>query len=77
MNKWLQATRKLDTIGAEKVPEGWITMTQFMEEVGLSMSHAQKKMIGLLDAGLAESKKFKIQTKRRRGLYAVPHYRLK
>lgn len=76
MNKWLQATKKLDAISADKVPAGWITLAEYADEIGLGRTQAGRKMTQLVDHGVAEVKAFKILTKRR-GVYPTAHYRLK
>ena len=61
--------------GVDKVPHGWVTVTQLADELGKAEATIRTQLSRAVREGRAEMQKFRIQTPR--GPYPVPHYRLK
>jgi hypothetical protein len=63
------------TIAAEAVPAGWFTVAELADEIKRDRSTVSQRMGDMVKRGKAEMKRFRIVTGR--GVYPVPHYRLK
>jgi hypothetical protein len=63
------------SIAAEQVPAGWFTIGQLADETGREYSTIGGRMRDMVRRGKAETRRFRVMT--RRGVYPVPHYRLK
>jgi hypothetical protein len=61
---------------ADHVPAGWHTVPEIAEAVGKSVDNMRIKLNRAVKAGRCERKNFYIVTAKR-GVFAVPHYRLK
>lgn len=59
--------------GIEPVPIGWKTAKQLSTEYGYQSAQTRRIILGALEAGLMESRTFRIRTGAR--VYPVPHYR--
>ena len=60
----------------DHVPSGWHTVPEIAEAVGKSVDNMRIKLNRAVKAGRIERKNFYIPTPKR-GVFAVPHYRLK
>jgi hypothetical protein len=63
------------SIAAEAVPAGWFTVADLAAEMRLDISTVSQRLRRRITAGQAESRRFRILTGR--GVYPVPHYKLK
>lgn len=61
--------------GIDTVPEGWQTAQQYAAEARLSLQRCHAILQQGINAGMVETKKFRIKTGER--VYPVPHYRAK
>lgn len=73
---WRAAMEQAKAASVQTVPKGWITMRQYKELIGKSISGAQAEMQLLVSTGQAESKKFLVIFDAL-GIRSIPHYRLK
>jgi hypothetical protein len=60
----------------DSVPPGWFTIAQISESLGKNRSTIARKMQDAVLTGRAEVKIFRIASGQR-GIYPVPHYRIK
>jgi len=60
----------------DHVPVGWHTVPEIAKAVGKSKDNMRSKLNKAVKAGRCERKNFYIPTPKR-GIYVVPHYRLK
>jgi len=74
LSAWCAALAE-PSIAAEAVPEGWFTAAHLAAEMRLDISTVSQRIRRKIEAGQAESRRFRIVTGR--GVYPVPHYRLK
>jgi Fic family protein len=65
--------RKLTLCPTEEVPHGWFTRADAEQMWNLNISTATKRIQAGLRAGILETRKFRIES--RRGCYPTPHYR--
>ncbi len=72
---WLEAITAARVAAFGEPPPGFKTRAAIQKEIGACQSATSKMIADMLKLGLAEMRKFKIQTPA--GLHAVPHYRLK
>lgn len=62
------------SVAVDEVPPSWFTVSDLSAATNRDGRTVSKKMRGLVSAGKAEAKTFRIATGR--GPYPVPHYRL-
>ena len=60
----------------DEVPPGWFTRAQISESLGKNRSTIARKMQEALREGRAEVKVFRVASGQR-GIYPVPHYKIK
>lgn len=72
--KWCEALEE-SSIATEEVPQGWLTAQQIGAAMNRERSTVTKLVKRLKDNGKAEIRRFRILTNR--GVYPVPHYKLK
>jgi hypothetical protein len=60
----------------DEVPPGWFTRAQISESLGKNRSTVARRMQDAVIEGRAEVKIFRIASGQR-GIYPVPHYRIK
>jgi hypothetical protein len=60
----------------DEVPPGWFTRAEISDRLGKNRSTIARRMQDALREGRAEVKVFRIASGQR-GIYPVPHYRLK
>ena len=58
------------------VPPGWFTPAQLAEKLGMTSERMKRRITELLKLDRCETKKFRIENGGR-GVYPLPHYRLK
>jgi hypothetical protein len=58
------------------VPPGWFTPAQLADKLGMTPDRMKRQITGLIRLGRCETKKFRINNGTR-GVYPLPHYRLK
>jgi predicted transcriptional regulator len=63
------------TIATEQVPAGWFTVADLADEMKRDRSTVSQRMRDMVKRGKAEMRRFRIMTGR--GVYPVPHYKLK
>lgn len=57
----------------QRVPKGWMTVTEIMKKSGMSRSTTDRTVRALFAEGKLERRMFRIETTR--GLFPVPHYK--
>ena len=60
----------------DAVPPGWFTPAQLADKLGMTPDRMKRQITGLIRLGRCETKKFRINNGTR-GVYPLPHYRLK
>jgi len=75
-NDWSELIVQLQKKEEEIPEEGFFTRSQYEKKWNVKSCETQSRLNRLLEAGLAETKKFRVQTGTR-GLYPTPHYRIK
>jgi hypothetical protein len=58
------------------VPPGWFTPAQLAEKLGMTSERMKRRITELMRLDKCETKKFRIENGGR-GVYPLPHYRLK
>ena len=58
------------------VPPGWFTPAQLAEKLGMTSERMKRRITELVRLDKCETKKFRIENGGR-GVYPLPHYRLK
>jgi len=69
----LEALKAQSEKQVEVVPKGWFTSSQLAKQVGVTTNTMNKNLKGLVQAGLYETKSFKIKSGSR--IFGIPHYR--
>ena len=76
VQEWVDAAASVEPTCEDVIPAGWYTMQQLADDVfHKSLSTANRRVINLLNGGLAEVKNFRLRRNGR--LKVVPHYKLK
>lgn len=60
---------------ADKVPADWLTCAELADKLGKTKDTVSGQLSVAVKAGRAEMQKFRVMTNR--GVYPIPHYRLK
>ena len=76
MNDWAKALSEVLSSQADKVPKEFKTTKELQPLLGTKHTQTARALRKLIDAGRAESKMFRIQTKSG-SVRPVAHYRLK
>jgi hypothetical protein len=58
------------------VPPGWFTPAQLAEKLGMTSERMKRRITELMKLGKCETKKFRVSNGGR-GVYPLPHYKLK
>jgi hypothetical protein len=64
------------TAVTDVVPLGWFTPAQLAEKLGMTSERMKRRITELVRLDKCETKKFRIENGGR-GVYPLPHYRLK
>jgi len=72
--KWCKALEE-PSISTEEVPAGWMTAEELGKATNRERSTITHRTKRLIAQGQAEMRRFRIMTNR--GVYPVPHYKLK
>lgn len=72
--KWCKALEE-HSVSTEEVPAGWMTAEQIGKATNRERSTVSNRTKKLIAEGKAEMRRFRILTNR--GVYPVPHYKLK
>jgi hypothetical protein len=59
----------------DKIPAGWLTCAELADKLGKTKDTVSGQLSVAVKAGRAEMQKFRVMTNR--GVYPIPHYRLK
>ena len=59
----------------DKIPAGWLTCAELADKLGKTKDTVSGQLSVAVKAGRAEMQKFRVMTNR--GVYPVPHYKLK
>jgi Fic family protein len=73
-NEWANVISRLHVKNCDKVEKGFFTRSDWEKKWGLGTSETNKKIKRLLNAGMMETKKFRIPL--RQNTYPTPHYRI-
>ena len=73
--QWLEALGGALSLDVEEVPEDWLTIKQVAEVTGYSEQWAYKQVEKMVEKGVAEKRRFRIQTGSKTS-YPVTHYRI-
>jgi len=74
LTKWCEALAPRYNV--DSIPPGWFTIAEISERLGKNRSTIGKRMQDAVLDGRAEVKTFRIASGQR-GIYPVPHYRIK
>jgi hypothetical protein len=64
------------TAPTDVVPPGWFTPAQLAEKLGMTSERMKRRITELMKLGKCETQKFRVSNGCR-GVYPLPHYRLK
>jgi len=64
------------TAPTDVVPPGWFTPAQLAEKLGMTSERMKRRITELMKLGKCETQKFRVSNGGR-GVYPLPHYRLK
>lgn len=73
-NEWANLIADLHKKQSEKVEKGFLPRTAWQKEWNLEISETNKRIRRLLDAGIMETKKFRIPVGQK--TYPTPHYKI-
>jgi hypothetical protein len=59
----------------DKIPAGWLTCAELADKLGKTKDTVSGQLSVAVRAGRAEMQKYRVMTNR--GVYPIPHYRLK
>jgi hypothetical protein len=64
------------TAPTDVVPPGWFTPAQLAEKLGMTSERMKRRITELMKLGRCETQKFRVSNGGR-GVYPLPHYKLK
>lgn len=73
-NQWSDLIASLHKKTADKVEKGFLPRIAWQKEWNLEMSETNKRIRRLMDAGIMETKKFRIPVGQK--TYPTPHYKI-
>ena len=74
VSAWAAALKS--SVQTDAVPPGWFTPAQLADKLGMTPDRMKRQITELMRLGKCETKKFRIENGGR-GVYPLPHYRLK
>jgi signal recognition particle subunit SEC65 len=74
-NEWAEIIARNQYIIEEKIEDGFYPRTQWEKTWGLATAETLKRIRKLVDAGIMETKKFRVK-KSHQSTYPTPHYKL-
>jgi DNA-binding Lrp family transcriptional regulator len=74
-NKWADIIARNKCIIEEKIENGFYPRTEWEKIWGLATAETLKRIRKLVDAGIMETKKFRVK-KSHQSTYPTPHYKL-
>jgi predicted HTH transcriptional regulator len=74
VSAWAAALKS--SVVTDVVPPGWFTPAQLAEKLGMTSERMKRRITELMKLGKCETQKFRVSNGGR-GVYPLPHYKLK
>lgn len=75
-DEWQTALQETYVAEADVIPQGWLSRQEIAKKFEVSDSRADEIIKRMIAGGKLETKRFRLYSEGRRGLYQVPYFKL-